>query len=157
MNDTAADARYKAQQFLATHKEGVLATIGPDGNPQASLVYYIVDEDFSIHLLTLSASRKYMNVQKRPNVAFTVAETEVPQTVQIEGVIEEVSVDTSAAQDKVATLMQVLTSGSHYPPLTKMNPARVALLRITPSSVRWGDFAYAEHGTENVFHEVLRA
>lgn len=157
MTEVTTDARHAAQQFLADRKEGVLATTGPDGNPQASLVYYIADEDFNIYLLTLSASRKYMNVQKHPHVAFTVAETQAPQTVQLEGVAEEVPVDTPAAQDTVAELMQVLSSGSHYPPLTKMDPSRVVLLRITPTSVRWGDFMYSGHGSENVFHNVLEA
>ncbi|HEY7487206.1 MAG TPA: PPOX class F420-dependent oxidoreductase [Streptosporangiaceae bacterium] len=63
--------------YLATHRRGCLATIGPDGGPDVVPVAYRLNGDGTIDIggPRLSTSRKFRNVAARPRVAFVVDDT----------------------------------------------------------------------------------
>jgi pyridoxamine 5'-phosphate oxidase family protein len=66
---TAAEREYLRRQQL-----GRLATIGPDGGPQARPVAFRVNDDDTIDIggPANAASRKYRNVEARPEVSLVV-------------------------------------------------------------------------------------
>jgi pyridoxamine 5'-phosphate oxidase family protein len=66
---TAAERGYLRSQRL-----GRLATIGPDGGPQVRPVAFRVNDDGTIDIggPANAASRKYKNVEARPQVSFVV-------------------------------------------------------------------------------------
>ncbi|MEV5750844.1 PPOX class F420-dependent oxidoreductase [Actinoallomurus sp. NPDC052308] len=91
-------------EYLTEHPLGRLATIGPDGAPQAHPVAFWVNPDSGIIEIggpELSKSQKFRNVKADPRVSFVVddqAETPNPigQTgrgIEIRGRIEIVSQD----------------------------------------------------------------
>src|SRR3989344_1549796 len=84
------DKKAEALAFLRNHTAGVLATCGTDGVPHASAVFYVADAKFNLHFITLMNSRKYKALKENPRVAFTVGTQDVPQTIQIEGIAEEI-------------------------------------------------------------------
>src|SRR3989338_7866325 len=94
------NARKDALAFLKQHKAGVLATVSPEGDAHASTVYYTSDDDFNIYILTLVNSRKYAGVSAHPQVAFTVSTPDVPQTLQIEGLATDISLDEEAVKKR---------------------------------------------------------
>lgn len=148
------DPRTEALRFLKSHQAGVLATVGQGGQPHASAVYYIVDENFNLYFLTQSSSRKAQAIAANPRVAFTVGTQDVPQTVQLEGIAEEIHYQ-DTKDEKMTQLAEVLMSASTYfAPVTKLDPASIILVWIQPKWVRWADYATAVHGTENVWKEI---
>jgi len=154
MDTDTTHARQDALAFLKRHKAGVLATVAADYNIHASMVYYTADDDFNIYFLTQLTSRKFEALSEHPQVAFTIAESDIPQTLQIEGMAMDISLDEGEAKKKDA-LFEILNSHSpFYAPLTKMDPASIVMIWIRPTWVRWGDFAFEEIGNRHVFKEI---
>ncbi len=153
--DTDVDrARKDALAFLTRHKAGVLGTVSPEGNVHASMVYYTADADFNIYILTLINSRKYAGLTAHPQVAFTISTPDVPQTLQIEGMAMDISLDEDAAQKK-DEIFKVLDSNNwFYAPVTKLDPAESVLIWIKPTWIRWADYAFEESGNTHIFKEI---
>jgi pyridoxamine 5'-phosphate oxidase family protein len=77
MNSTLTE---KEREYLATHRLGRLATIGPDGGPDVVPVSYRFNSDGTVDIggPRLSTSRKFRNVTARPLAAFVVDDTVPP-------------------------------------------------------------------------------
>jgi len=73
----------KILEFIKTKKIGVLATIAPDGRPEAAVVEYVATDKLEIIFNTFSTYRKYKNLKHNPNVAFVIGWDDI--TVQYEG------------------------------------------------------------------------
>ena len=153
MNEKIENARKDALAFLTRHKTGVLATAEGDAL-HASTVYYTADHDFNIFILTHSNSRKFKALQEHPKVAFTVSTPDVPQTLQIEGIAMDITLDEEAAKKK-DELVGVLNSNNwFYGPITKLDPAERVIVWIRPTWIRWADYAFEESGSEHVLTEI---
>ena len=147
-------ARTDALAFLKRHKTGVIATIPGEYGVHASMVYYTADNDFNIYFLTLADTRKFRALSAHPQVAFTVSTPEVPQTLQIEGMAADISMDEEAAKKK-DELFEVLNSNPwFYTPLSKLDPTEVVVVWVRPTWVRWADYAFADHDGHRVFKEI---
>lgn len=149
-----SDKKAEAQAFLNAHSVGMLATVGADGKPHASIVHYVSDEHFNIYFLTLFASRKFAAMRANPAVAFTIGAREIPQTIQMEGAASELT-HADEKKEHITELMKVLTSNStYYAPLMKLDPSEIVMMWIQPTWVRWGDYALLESGNDNIFTEI---
>lgn len=154
MNTDLDRARLDALSFLKSHNTGVLATVAATGEPHASMVYYTADDSFNIYILTLINSRKFAALQANPKVAFTVSMPDVPQTLQIEGVAMDISLD-EEAKEKMPGLIEALNSNNwFYGPITKLDPRDRVVVWIKPSWVRWADYAFQQNGSEHVLKEL---
>lgn len=154
MDSELDNPRKDALAFLKRHKTGVIATVAGEYSVHASMVYYVAEDDFNIYFMTLITSRKFKALQEHPQVAFTVAASDIPQTLQIEGMAMDISLDADAARKKDA-LMQVLNSNDWFSaPITKLDPAEVVVVWIRPTWMRWGDYAFEESGTSHVLKEI---
>lgn len=154
MNEELENARKDARAFLNRHKTGVLAAVSPEGNVHASMVYYTADADFNVYFLTLINSRKFEALSAHPQVAFTVATESTPQTLQIEGMAMDISLDEEAAKRK-DELFKILNSNPwFYPPVSKLDPAETVVVWIKPTWVRWADYAFEQNGSSHVFKEI---
>ncbi|MEU6746410.1 PPOX class F420-dependent oxidoreductase [Spirillospora sp. NPDC046719] len=62
------------REYLAKHRRGHLATIGPDGAPQVKPVAYTLNSDDTIDIggPDLSGSQKYRNIQADARVTFVL-------------------------------------------------------------------------------------
>lgn len=146
--------KHAAGKFLKEHRLGVLSTVSPKGKPQASALFYVSDDDFSIYFTTLDTTRKFINLSANPNVAFTVASESVPRTLQMEGTAAELRENADAGYN-VKELLGVLRSNKLYgPPLARLDPARIVIVKIVPKKIRWADYANSHYGTHNVQHEI---
>ncbi len=147
-------ARADALAFLTRHKTGILATEAGDHQVHASMVYYTADSDFNIYFLTLMDTRKFKALQAHPQVAFTIATPDVPQTLQIEGMAMDITLDIEANKKK-DELLQVLNSNPwFYAPVSKIDPSQTVVVWIRPTWIRWADYAFADAGSSHVFKEI---
>ena len=79
-NDTGA------ANFLRSHRLGVLATSSHENNsPQTALVYYVLDEELNIFILTSRESRKCKNIIQNNKVSFLIGQEVNPIVLQLEG------------------------------------------------------------------------
>lgn len=148
------NARKDALAFLKRHKTGVLATTEQDHRVHASMVYYTADDNFNLYFLTLSHTRKFKGIQAHPQVAFTVSTPDVPQTLQIEGMAMDITLDEEAVKKK-DELFEILNSNQWFPaPITKLDPAGIILVWVRPTWIRWADYAFEQPGNEHVFKEI---
>ncbi|MCE9541068.1 pyridoxamine 5'-phosphate oxidase family protein [Candidatus Kaiserbacteria bacterium] len=151
--DTAT-ARKSALDFLKSHKTGVLSTASLEGQPHASAVYYMCDDDFNIYFVTLITSRKFAAIKANPKVAFVVGRQDVPQTVQLEGTAEEITYNEEKSQ-RVADLVEILTSNSaYYPPIAQLDRSEIVVVWVKPLWLRWADYAAFKSGTSEVCTEI---
>lgn len=121
--------------YLARHRLGVLATIGPDATPQSALVGIAVTPQLEIVFDTVKASRKYSNLIARPHCSFVIGGWDnTEQTVQYEGVAQELE---GPARD-------------HYLPLyfaawpdgpSRLTWPGIAHFVVGPLWIRYSDFA----------------
>jgi uncharacterized pyridoxamine 5'-phosphate oxidase family protein len=147
-------ARSDALAFLQRNRTGVIATAGHDNIPHASAIHYYADDDFNIYFLTLPSSRKYKALMAHPQVALVALREDVPQTIQIEGMAKDISLDADM-QDKKDKIMAALeTNPFFFPPISKLDPEKPAVIWLRPTWIRWADYAFAQYGTDRVFKEI---
>lgn len=82
-------------QFIASKKLGVVSTVDLDNIPGAAVVGIAVSNNLEIIFDTVSASRKYQNILRNPNVALVIGWDE-EITVQYEGMAEVLGNDGEA-------------------------------------------------------------
>ncbi len=139
--------------FLKKHNAGVLATVSKADTPHASAVFYVADDSFNIYFVTKVDSRKYQAIKAHPQVAFAIGRLDVPQTLQIEGVVSEVQTDDEMAKH-IPTLMNAIGENNpYYIPIAKMDAA-VAFMWLQPKWIRWGDFSAPGLGNDTVFTDI---
>ncbi len=154
MDTDANRARIDALAFLKRNKTGVLATVSGEYDAHASMIYYIADDDFNIYFLTLTSTRKYAAMTAHPQVAFTVSTTDVPQTLQIEGMAMDISLDLEVVKKKDDLFEVLNTNKWFYPPISKLDPAGSVVVWMRPTWIRWADFAFEAVGTDHVLKEI---
>lgn len=137
---TDSEKRKAALDFLTVHRTGVLATLSPEGVPHARLVYYACDNSFAIYFLTLKGTRKVSDLSSNQRAAFTVAVEEVPQALQIEGVVENITERATIDSTLSKLTENWLSNPSYGAPLTRFDTDSINYYRLTPTWIRWEDF-----------------
>jgi uncharacterized protein YhbP (UPF0306 family) len=126
--------------FLADHTTLSLATIGPDGEPQAADLYYAETGDLTLYFVSAANSRHAANVTHNPRVAATVHADSTGwrdiRGVQLEGTCTRV-----AGTERVKAWARYIAKF----PFILTDPAlaralqKVEMHRITPHWLRWID------------------
>ncbi len=148
------EKKNEALAFLKAHSAGVLSTAGKGDKPHGSAIYYVADDAFNIYFMTLFASRKYQALRENPAAAFTIGTLDTPQTLQIEGTVTELTHEEEKTEH-ISQLIDVLMSSStHYAPITKLDRSEVVIMWLKPTWVRWSDYSSGETGTAQVQHEI---
>ncbi len=88
MDEEAARKRY--YDFIRATTQGVIATVGPGGSPEAALMDIAVTPDLEIIFETTDQTRKFSNLRARPVIAFVVRQGG-SETLQYDGMAEQLS------------------------------------------------------------------
>lgn len=130
--------------FLAAHKVLSLASVGPDGEPQAADVYYACPNDLVLYFVSAASSRHAGNIARDPRVAGTVhADSQGWRDirgVQLEGTCIRLR-GRERAKGWVCYLNRfpfILADPALFAALKKVN-----IYRITPRWLRWIDNSIA--------------
>lgn len=83
-------AREDLLSFMTGEPYGVLATIGPDGRPQAATMGIAVTPELEIVFDTVRRTRKYANLLRHPECCFVIG-CSGAATVQFEGEARELA------------------------------------------------------------------
>jgi uncharacterized protein YhbP (UPF0306 family) len=126
--------------FLAAHNTMTLATVGPDGAPHATDVYYAETGDLELLFVSLPGSRHARNLAHDPRIAATVHADSTRwrdiQGVQLEGVCRRVT-----AEERVLAWARYTAKFSFVLADAALAGAlqKVDMYRVAPDWLRWID------------------
>lgn len=150
------ERKWRIYEFLMDNPVGVLATVTPDNNPHAVMVYFSLDKDFNLYFLTKTGTRKYHNLQHNNHCVLLVAEPSRKITVQVTGEAQEIT--DSYTINRVAGA--ILTISSHIgktglPPVTKIDRGVYAAFQIIHSQVLMAIYPDRERKeNESIFDSI---
>jgi pyridoxine/pyridoxamine 5'-phosphate oxidase len=117
--------------YLAKHRYGVVSSMAVGGQPQSALVGIAVSSSLEVVFDTLRTTRKYCNLAANPKCSVVVGWQD-EQTVQLDGLARELTVDDHALRD---VYFQTWTDGRDrlaWPGLTHFV--------VTPTWMRFSDY-----------------
>ncbi|HSX05854.1 MAG TPA: pyridoxamine 5'-phosphate oxidase family protein [Candidatus Saccharimonadales bacterium] len=142
--------------FLKAHPVGVLSTTDPNGDPHGVVVYFMLEADFTLHILTKTGTRKYDNLKHNPHTMLTVFSAAPQITVQVTGVATEMpgsDVINMVAGAIFGVNAQMSDAG--LPPLVKLDAGDYTTFTIQPLQMRMAVYADKEAGGyEDVFESI---
>lgn len=135
----------QALEFLKAHESAVLSTIDRTGNVHGAVVYYVLDHENCIYILTKSETSKAKNIFAHNQVALTLHATGSLQTLQIQG-FADVETDEIVKHDVMKNIVKLRKYNETIalPPVTKLHEGAFMVIRITPRTLRFHDYAKSE-------------
>lgn len=128
--------------FIRPIEHVVLATVTPEGRPQAAVVGVVVTDELELFFDTSNLSRKCHNLRARPEIAFVIGWDDA-QTVQYEGIADE------PKGEALARLKQLYFARFKDGVAREQWPD-ITWFRVRPRWARYSDF----RGTAPVIFEV---
>lgn len=131
----------EAVEFLTQHDIGVVSTLGRTGEVHGAAVYYNIDNQNRLYMVTKASTQKARDMFANGQIAFTVFDAQTAQTAQVSGTIEVVS-DPTERQYVIETFMQPRKYGDKVmpPPIATIHEDAFVAIRIIPSSVMFTDY-----------------
>jgi general stress protein 26 len=131
--------RLKILDVLRRHHTMTLATVRPDGYPQATTVNYIHDE-LTLYFATDATSQKAGNIKLNDKVSVAIASEEQDfyklRGLSMSGIATKVA-DKRRAEELSLRLFQALPQSKRYVP---EDPKRLAVYAITPVAIALVDY-----------------
>ena len=136
------EIRQKILTLLDQHRIMTIATLRPDGWPQATTVGY-ANEGLTLYFLCGLDSQKAANLARDDRVSLTI-DHDTPQVMEIVGLSmaarAQVVIDQSEAEKVLRLLMQKYPE-QHSMPLPMPTPADVRIFRVTPTVISVLDYS----------------
>jgi nitroimidazol reductase NimA-like FMN-containing flavoprotein (pyridoxamine 5'-phosphate oxidase superfamily) len=137
-----AEIKDKIQTLLDQHRIMTVATLRPDGWPQATTVGY-ANDGLSLYFLCGLDSQKAANLARDDRLSLTI-DNDPPQVMEITGLSmagRALPVTDRAEAEKVLRLLP-----TKYPPQTSMpfampTPEQVRIFRVMPSVISVLDYS----------------
>jgi PPOX class probable F420-dependent enzyme len=133
--------RRKILSLLDRHRNMSLATLRPDGWPQATTVGY-ANEGLTLYFLCGPDSQKAANLARDDRVSLTI-DDDTPEVMEITGLsmaARAVAVDDPAEAEKALNLLTARYPEQKSLPLPMPTPADVRLFRVTPTVISLLDY-----------------
>lgn len=127
--------------FLHSHHIGTLSSVNRTGNVTGAVVYYFVNSDDNIYILTKTDTHKAHNIFAHHQVALTVYSSKLRQTLQVQG-IAEVESDNDIKDFVFSELTRPCKyeDGQDLPPVTKIKDGGFMVIRIKPTLATFHDY-----------------
>jgi len=131
----------KVLRLLAQHRKMTIATLRPDGWPQATTVGY-GNEDLTIYFLCGRDSQKAANLARDNRVSLTI-DDDTGQVMAIEGLsmAARAQVVTDPVEAEQALQLMVQRYPQQEVPLPMPNAADVRIFRATPTVISLLDYS----------------
>jgi PPOX class probable F420-dependent enzyme len=117
-------------EFFAAPHTAVLTTVGNDGLPQSTAVWYLVDDDGVLKTSILTSRQKYKNLARHPKASLFVLDPTNPyRSVEIRANVELAPDEDKALLPKFATRygvpVEVLEQSGDDRAIATFTPVRV--------------------------------
>lgn len=143
--------------FLTEHKAGVLASVDPNGEPHAAVIYHTVDaDDFSLSFLTKTRTKKYDNLIRNNHVVYIVFDSTTQTVAKVVGKAKEIKDHNYINQTAQAISEASLeTAKSSIVPITKLEAGDYVAFRIKPDQIRMATYSDPKTGDYKELFETL--
>jgi nitroimidazol reductase NimA-like FMN-containing flavoprotein (pyridoxamine 5'-phosphate oxidase superfamily) len=155
-SETSQESQEQILEFLQSHASGVLITADMSANPYGAVVFYTVNDDFSIQFATKSETQKFKNIEQNNQVAFVCYDETTQTSLQLNGNAEVIQ--DPAEKEKVIHNMHLLsdtTSASTVPPAEKLYAGEYRVVRIVPRVIKLAVFARPDAENNEDLYEIL--
>lgn len=131
----------RVRAFLKKHPMGVLSTAGGNDSVWGAAVYYLADDNLNIYFVVRTGTFKYINIEKNPFAALTVADSKSQVTVQLAGNVSRMPINKYIGIffDKFAA-MRPESDYQWAPPVDKLHEGNYMPLQLTPSRLQYADY-----------------
>lgn len=130
--------------FVRKHDLGVVATLGPNGTPQAAVVAVVATDLGEVIFGCERGSRKFTNIRRNPEVALAIGWDSDEITVQCEGIADE-----PTGADGERCLQYYL---DRFPSETQLvRSQKLALVRVRMNWIRYADTRPETYRWEETF------
>lgn len=145
------------RHFLSENQTGVLATVGLDGTPHASVIYYTLDHEFNVRFITKEKTQKSYDLKHDGRATLIVYDEATQTTAQISGVASKVNDEAESSQAFRNGLRASLhTAESAIPPISKLAAGNYVAYKLESAEVRMAVFNMrSSQQPENMF-QVLQ-
>ena len=134
--------RQKILALLDRHRNMTIATLRPDGWPQATTVGY-ANDGLTLYFLCGPDSQKAANLARDDRVSLTI-DDDTPEVMEITGLSMAAHArpvaDSTEAEKALHMLMLKYPQQGSPPPLPMPTPADVAVFRVTPTVISVLDY-----------------
>lgn len=147
---TAAKASFpfftaESLSFLRSNDLAVLSTVDKTNQASGAVVYYLVDEQHRIYILTKAETTKAKNILSNKHVALTLFDAQRAQTLQVQGeAAVETNEEVKAYVFKTISRIRQYSSGYQLPPVAWLQAGMFVVIRITPTNSTFVDFAHKD-------------
>ena len=134
--------RKKILALLDEHRIMTIATLRPDGWPQATTVGY-VSEGLTLYFLCGRDSQKAVNLALDDRVSLTI-DHDTPQVMEITGLSMAAyaqAVDDRAEAEKVLRMLPLKYPDQESLPVSMPTPDDVRIFRVTPTVISVLDYS----------------
>lgn len=129
------EVRQGAMKFINSKNTMVLATVSPDGAPQAAAIHFLIDDGFNLYFATGKESRKYKNLQKHNRVSFVIGAGPEVVTVQGGGVAEELNPEDLNLIGAIGG--EIYEKANNDWPVLRLGHSGIAYFKIKPEWMVW--------------------
>lgn len=153
-----SDRKQRIYNFLRTNPIGVLSSVTPDGNPHGTVIYYKIEEDFTVSFITKAQTRKYDNLKRNNHIMLTVFEPKTQTTAQINGLAIETTdsyeINAIAGAIQAASLK---TSDAGMPPIAKLDAGDYVAFKIKPVQISMAVYSRPDPGDYSELFESIES
>lgn len=151
--DLNPDEQHRIISFLASHPVGVIATVGADGNPHASTIYFAVDDELNITFTTKRDTQKHQNIEGNSHVMLVSFDAPSQATVQASGIATKVSDPEEVQNIYHGTLQAARRTGEDVvPPIAKITAGVYVAFSIKPDNIWLSEYGWGNNFANSVSH-----
>lgn len=156
---TMSDRQRRIYQFIKANPTGVLASVDPNGEPHAAVIYHVIDDrDFGISFLTKKATKKYDNLIHQNRVVLVVFDAARQTVAQVFGKAEEVTKpETINLIANAVNQASLKTSKQGILPIAKLEAGDYAGFRILPTQIRMAVYTQPKSGNGHDAFESIES
>jgi general stress protein 26 len=146
LNDISSEDRSKIADFLDSHPVGVLATVDEYGDPNASTIYFKVNDDLEVTFTTKRDTKKHQNIENKSKVMLVVYDAENQSAVQLSGYAKEEKDPETAQNIYHGTLHAAEQTGEDVvPPIAKIAAGPYVAYSLIPSIVSMSEYGWGNN------------
>ncbi len=142
--------------FLQHQRCGVLATADRAANPHAAVIYYLLDDDFSMLFATKRETQKCKNLEENPQAALAVYDEPTQTLVQVTGRTEFIE-DKKIVEKVVNNMGSSSLEGSmtNVAPAEKLVAGDFVAVRIVPAVIKLAEYGFSDGKRDDLFETLL--
>lgn len=141
-------------EFLSRNHIFNLATVSPEGKPNAAILLYIIDDQFNFYFSTHAESQKSLNLQNHPFLSASLYQLGY-MGAQIEGEAEIIQ-EEALRQKIINKLAEKAVSKNFYPPLLRITGQNYVVFKIKPHIIKCLDLKNEHINEENSPFSILK-